>query len=86
MRPLSERVKEWRYWVDQALHLLMGGAIAYAFEDMGVLGSFTFSTLLGCARELIQNLRWDGWDGSRADAAVDTAFWVLGAAIGSLIA
>ncbi len=86
MRPLSERMKDWRYWVDQTLHLLIGGAIAYAFEDMGGWGSWGFSTGLGVLRELLQNLRKDGWHGSKADAAVDVAFWTLGAIIGSLIA
>lgn len=85
-RPLSERVKDWRWWVDQVLHLILGGSIAYAFSDMGHVGSFVFSSLLGCGRELIQNLRWDGWHGSRADAGVDTIFWALGAIIGSLVA
>ncbi len=86
MRRLSERVKEWRYWVDQLLHLLIGGAISYAFEDMGGWGAWGFSTFLGILRELLQNLRKDGWHGSKADAAVDVAFWTLGAIIGSLIA
>lgn len=89
-RPLSERVKDWKYWVDQALHLLIGGAIAYAFEDFGTWGAWGFSTLLGILREVVQNVRIRGrrivWDGSKADAAVDVAFWTVGAVIGSLIA
>ena len=86
MRTLTERVKDWRYWLDQALHLLIGGSIAYAFEDFGTWGAWGFSTLLGVVRELVQNLRRDGWHGSKADAAVDVAFWTVGAVIGSLIA
>ena len=86
MRTLSERMKDWRYWVDQTLHFLIGGAIAYAFEDMGGWGSFAFSAALGIVRELLQNLRKDGLHGSKADAGIDVAFWTLGAIIGSLIA
>ena len=87
MRPLSERMKDWRYWVDQTLHLLIGGAIAYAFafDSPWAIGC-PVSIGAGLLRELLQNLRKDGWHGSKADAAVDVAFWTLGAIIGSLIA
>ena len=89
-RPLSERMKDWRYWMlDQGGHLLLGLGIAYAFEDMGGWGSWGFSTGLGILRELLQNLRFKGgihWDGDPSDAGVDVVFWTLGAVIGSLIA
>jgi hypothetical protein len=86
-RTLSERVRDWRYWViDQGGHLLLGLGIAYAFEDMGGWGAFSFSAVLGLVRELLQNLRKDGWHGSMGDAGIDVAFWTFGAAIGSLIA
>lgn len=88
-KPLSERLKRPMYWVEQGLHLLLGGAIAYAFGDMGTGGAIGFSAFLGVVRELIQNLRFRGWrpywDGSKLDALIDTAFWTAGAAIGSLV-
>lgn len=89
MRPLSERVKDWKYWVlDQGGHFLIGGAIAYAFVDFGAWGSWGFSTFLGLLREIVQNVRFRRgrmrWDGSIADAVVDVAVWCLGAVVGSL--
>ena len=86
MRPLSERIRDPLWWLDQVLHTALGGAIGYAFSDLTTMGAIAFSTALGVFRELIQNLRRDGWHGSKADAAVDVAAWVLGAIIGSLIA
>ena len=89
-KPLSERMKDWRYWVlDQGGHLVIGTAIAYAFSDLGGWGAWGFSTLLGIVRELLQNLRFKGgihWDGRLDDAGVDVLFWTTGAIIGSLIA
>lgn len=84
-RPISERVKDWKYWAEQFLHFALGGAIAYAFQDIGGWGSFGLSVFLSVMREFFQNLRADGWHGSKADAAVDVAFWTIGAALGSLI-
>jgi hypothetical protein len=89
-RTLSERVKDPIYWVEQALHLALGGAISYAFSDMGGWGSFGFSAFLGLLRELIQNLRFKGWrprwDGSLADAGIDMLAWTVGAIVGSVVA
>lgn len=89
-RPLSERVKDWRWWLEQVVHTAIGGAIAYAFADMGTVGAASFSALLGLLRELIQNLRFKGWrpywDGSLPDAGVDLLAWTVGAIIGSLVA
>jgi len=89
-RPLSERIRDWKWWLEQVLHLVIGGAIAYAFGDLPWWGSAGLSTFLGILRELSQNLRrrkgrWR-WDGSKADAAIDVAAWTLGAIIGSVIA
>lgn len=67
------------------LHFALGGAIGYAFSDLSTWGSFGISAFLGLLRELIQNLRFDGWrpywEGSKADAGVDLTFWWIGAAI-----
>lgn len=89
-RPLSERVKDWRYWViDQGGHLILGCAIACAFSDFGGWGAWGFSTFLGVLREIVQNVRIRGrrivWDGSMGDAAVDVFAWTLGASLASLI-
>lgn len=89
-RPMSERVRDPRWWLDQVLHFLLGGALAYGFEDLGGWGSFGFSLGLGIFRELVQNLRFNGWrprwDGSKADAGWDVLSWMLGAIVGSLVA
>jgi hypothetical protein len=87
MRPLSERAKDWKWWLDQVLHFILGGSIGYAFAfEFPWWVGFTFSSVLGIARELIQNLRKDGWHGSKGDAAIDALFWIVGAALGSLVA
>ena len=90
MRTLSERMRDWRYWViDQGGHFIIGAAIAYAFQDMGGFGTFSFSAVLGLIRELLQNLRRKNgsfyWDGDLGDAGVDMTFWTIGAIVGSLI-
>ena len=90
MRPLSERVKDWKYWVlDQGGHLIIGGIIAYAFKDFGGWGSWGFSTAMAILREIVQNVRIkDGkliWKGSKEDAGVDVGVWCLGAVVGSLV-
>ena len=89
-RPLSERVRDWKWWLEQALHAVLGGAIAYAFGDAGGWAAWGLSTVLGVTRELIQNLRRKAgrwvWDGSKADAAVDVGAWSLGAVVGAVIA
>jgi len=88
-RTLSERVRDPWWWLEQVAHLVLGGAIVYAFSDMGDFGSLSFSTFLGVLRELIQNLRFNGWrpywDGSIPDAGVDMTAWVLGAILAALI-
>ena len=91
MRPLSERVKDWKYWVlDQGGHLIIGGAIAYAFafNSPWAIG-FPVSIGSGLLREIVQNVRFRRgrmrWDGSIADAGVDVAVWCLGAVVGSLV-
>lgn len=89
-RPLSERIRDPWWWAEQALHLGLGGAIAYAFADAGGWAAWGLSTVLGVARELIQNLRRSAgrwvWDGSKSDAAVDVGAWSFGAAIGAVVA
>ncbi len=89
-RPLVDRVKDWRWWLEQAAHTALGGAIAYAFSDLGTIGGAAFSAFLGLVRELLQNLRFRGWrprwNGSLPDAGVDMLAWTIGAIIGSVVA
>ena len=88
-RPLSERVRDPMYWVEQAAHFALGGAIAYAFKDAGGWAAWGLSVCLGIVRELIQNLRLRAgrlfWKGSIEDAAVDVLAWTFGASLASLI-
>lgn len=79
------------WWLEQVAHFLIGGGISYAFAfDWPWLVGFPVSVLGGIIRELVQNLRFKGWrpywDGSKEDAGVDMLAWIVGAAIGSLIA
>lgn len=89
-RPLSKRIRDWFWWLEQVAHFALGGAIAYAFAAAGGWAAAGLSIALGIARELIQNVRLRAgrivWDGSLADAAVDVAAWTLGASLASLIA
>ncbi len=89
-RPLSERVRDPWWWLEQAAHTALGGALAYAFSDLGTLGGIAFSAALGLVRELLQNLRFKGWrprwNGSLSDAGVDMLAWTIGAIIGSVVA
>jgi hypothetical protein len=87
MRNLKERARDPRWWLDQAAHMGLGCALAYAFHDgLPWLGTFGLAASLGILRELLQNLRFAGgihWEGSLPDAGVDALFWIAGAGLGT---
>lgn len=74
-RPLSERVRDWRYWViDQALHLVIGGvAASVLWLASPILAGVLAALWVAVLREREQ------WPvASWGDLAIDVACTVLG--------
>lgn len=80
-RPISERVKDWRYWGEQVAHILLGGTTA-AFTAIGhpVLACTSAAAWFATWREWMQR-PVDSW----ADTAIDWVFTVLGGLVLGLI-
>jgi hypothetical protein len=81
-RPLSERVKDWRWWLDQLLHVAIGGVAAAAVAvPIAAVGAVCAALWLGTVREFDQRpvASW-------GDLAADMAFTALGGlAVGLII-
>jgi hypothetical protein len=74
-RPLSERVRDWRWWGEQALHLALGALVgACTLVEVPVLGCLAAAAVLATVREFVDQWPIESW----GDAAVDWACTALG--------
>lgn len=89
-RPLSERVKDWKWWGEQVVHFLVGGIIVAFIAFFVAVGGIdpggwarvsivAVAVWGGALREIIQN--FGDTDGSLGDSIVDMSMWTLGAII-----
>lgn len=95
-RPISERVRDPKWWGEQVAHLLIG----FAFSGLvaGLLGYLAtvhlagaavcgtiVGTAAGCGWELGQNVGDAPEVGSQVDSIIDLGVWAIGAALGPLV-
>ena len=80
-RPLSERVRDPIYWLEQAAHFALGAvAAAVVAIPLAVVGGVCAALWLGAVREYEQ-LPVGSW----GDLAIDMAFTVLGGLVVGLV-
>lgn len=77
-RTLAERVRDWRWWRDQGLHVLLGGlaALPAVWGPLPFLAGACAALIVAGAREYEQR-PVESW----GDAVVDVACTVAGGAI-----